>query len=150
MSNNHHSKKKILIFVSIAALSALIGCNKKSEPESNNKKDKTPTENYVSVESVVLSKKSYMFKEVGETLLLVATINPDNASRTNITWKSSNSDIATVSDGSVTCTSEGNAIITASADGKKAECYISFDNGIVEDICGNKYKYVKGGICSRR
>lgn len=86
-----------------------------------------------------------MFKKVGETVSLVATINPNNASRPNITWKSSNPEIATVSEGLVTCKSEGNAIITASADGKKAECYISFDNGIVEDICGNKYKYVKIG-----
>lgn len=123
----------------------LVGCNKKNEPESNNQRDKLPTEKYVSVESLVLSKKSYMFKKVGETLLLVATINPDNASRPNITWKSSNPEIATVSEGLVTCKSEGNVTITASADGKKADCYFSFDNGVVGDVCGNIYRYVKIG-----
>ena len=57
---------------------------------------------------------------------LEATISPSNA-ETQITWKSSNDTVATVSqDGLVTAKSEGKAIITATTDnGKVANCQVT-------------------------
>ena len=52
-----------------------------------------PTE--VSVTSVSLNKSTLDIK-VGETATLTATINPTNATNKNVTWKSDNTQIATV------------------------------------------------------
>lgn len=49
---------------------------------------------------------------------LVATVAPDNAANKNVTWTSSNEDVATVADGVVTAVAEGSATITVTtADG---------------------------------
>ena len=48
-----------------------------------------------------------------ETALLTAAINPENATNKQITWKSSNTAIATVANGYVTGLAEGNAVIRA-------------------------------------
>ena len=51
---------------------------------------------------------------VGETLQLISTITPSNADNQEVTWTSSNEDVATVSeDGLVTAIAEGTAMITA-------------------------------------
>ncbi|QKY69327.1 Ig domain-containing protein [Lentibacillus sp. CBA3610] len=51
---------------------------------------------------------------VGGTLQLNATVTPDNATTPNVTWSSSNNNVATVSEtGLVTAVSPGFAIITA-------------------------------------
>ena len=61
--------------------------------------------------------------EKGETYKLEATVNPQEASYPTVTWISGDVSIATVGqDGLVTAVSDGNAIITASADGKSATC----------------------------
>lgn len=65
----------------------------------------------------------------GNTVVLTATINPSNATNKGITWKSSNTGIATVnSSGVVTAKSAGTATITATADGKTASCNIIVNN----------------------
>jgi uncharacterized protein YjdB len=52
--------------------------------------------------------------KIGETTTLTATITPANATSQALTWSSSNSSIATVSDkGLVTAVSDGTATITA-------------------------------------
>ena len=48
----------------------------------------------------------------GESALLNATVEPDNATNKNVTWESSNPDVATVADGVVTAVKEGEATIT--------------------------------------
>ena len=78
------------------------------------------TELTVSPISLILNK--------GETQQLTVTVNPTTADNKSVTWESSNSSIATVSDsGLVTAKSGGTAIITAkAADGsdKTATCSI--------------------------
>ncbi|BCN30960.1 starch-binding protein [Anaeromicropila herbilytica] len=49
----------------------------------------------------------------GSTARLVATVLPSNASDTSVTWKTSNSSVATVIDGTVTGIAKGTATITA-------------------------------------
>ncbi len=63
----------------------------------------------------------------GETFTLTATITPDNATDKTVTWLSSNSSVATVSDaGVVTATGAGTAIIYASSsNGLTATCDVT-------------------------
>lgn len=60
--------------------------------------------------SVLLSRHSATVEE-GETLALNVSVIP---SGTSVTWSSSDTSVATVSDGTVTAVAEGNTIITAS------------------------------------
>jgi len=50
--------------------------------------------------------------EVGETTTLTATVSPSNATNKAVTWSTSNSSVATLSDGVVTAVSAGSARIT--------------------------------------
>ena len=52
----------------------------------------------------------------GESALLNATVEPDNATNKNVTWESSNPDVATVADGIVTAVKEGEATITVTTE----------------------------------
>lgn len=64
---------------------------------------------------------------------------PSNAEKVNVTWTSSNPDVAKVSDGYVTAVSEGKATITATAEGKTASCTVTVDSPIlVTSIALNK------------
>ena len=80
----------------------------------------------VSVTSVSLDHSSLSLT-VGETASLVATVIPANATNKNVSWTTSNSSIASVSDGVVTAVAAGNATITVTtADGNKtATCAVS-------------------------
>lgn len=49
----------------------------------------------------------------GDTVTLTATVSPDNASNKSVTWETSNSSVATVTDGVVTALRAGTATITA-------------------------------------
>ena len=65
---------------------------------------------------------------VGETKTLKATVEPDNATNKNVTWKSSNTGVAEVSSGGVvTAKASGTAVITVTTqDGKKtADCEVA-------------------------
>ncbi len=73
----------------------------------------------VSVTGVTLDKTSANLT-VGETLTLTATVTPTNATNKNVTWTSSNTSVATVSNGVVTAKAAGTATITVTtADGGK-------------------------------
>ena len=58
---------------------------------------------------------------------LTATVEPEDASNKNVTWESSNTNVATVNNGEVTAVSAGTATITATAeDGSKtATCTVT-------------------------
>ena len=65
--------------------------------------------------------------EVGEELILTASILPDNASNKSVNWTSDNTDVATVVNGVITAVSPGECNITcASTDGSNvsAVCHI--------------------------
>ena len=85
----------------------------------------------VHVTGVTLNKTSSTLK-VGETLKLVATIAPSNASNKKVNWTSSDTSVATVdSTGKVTAVKAGTATITATTqDGSKtATCAITVEGG---------------------
>ena len=62
----------------------------------------------------------------GESALLNATVEPDNATNKNVTWSSDKLDVATVEDGKVTAVAEGEATITVTTEdvGKTATCVV--------------------------
>lgn len=86
-----------------------------------------------------------------ETVELVGKVNPENASIKDLTWKSSDENIATVSqNGKVTCKSNGKVTITATAhNGVKGEIQLEIlKNNVIAKIeitkQPNKKKYVEG------
>lgn len=92
----------------------------------------------VAVESVALSKTAAEVK-AGKTLKLIANINPEYATNQNVTWSSSNEDVATVENGVVTVKA-GAAVgatatitVTTEDGGKTASCVITVaDNTLPE------------------
>ena len=63
--------------------------------------------------------------EIGEELLLGATVQPAETSYSNINWVSSNPSVASVQDGVVTALSSGDCVITASCLTATATCHIA-------------------------
>ena len=107
------------------------------------------------VTSVSLDKTSASLTE-GETITLTATVNPDNATNKNVSWKSSNTSVASVVDGKVTALKAGTTTITVTTeDGNKtATCNItvnakvypvtgvSLNKTTAEVVVGNKLTLV--------
>ncbi len=83
----------------------------------------------VTVKSPVTSislNKTTTTVEKGQYETLTAIVSPSDATDQTITWTTSDSKVATVSNGKVTAVSRGTAIITAvSSNGKKAECKVT-------------------------
>lgn len=84
------------------------------------------TDDPVAVTDVTLDQATASV-EVGKTVTLVATVAPENATNKNITWATSNADVATVADGVVTAVATGEAIITVTTEdgAKTAQCVIT-------------------------
>ncbi|MBW3095442.1 Ig-like domain-containing protein, partial [Bifidobacterium sp. 64T4] len=61
----------------------------------------------------------------GASAQLTATVNPSNATDKTVTWKSSNTAVATVANGKVTGVKAGTATITATAGGKSASVTVT-------------------------
>ena len=78
----------------------------------------------VPVSSVSLDQTSLSLIK-GESATLKATINPSDATDKTITWISSNSSVATVSNGVVTAVAGGTANIIVNASGKTATCTVT-------------------------
>lgn len=81
----------------------------------------------VPVTSISLNKTELTLK-IGESETLVATVSPSNASNKSVSWKSENTNVATVNQsGKVTAVEEGTAKITVTTkDGsKKATCVVT-------------------------
>lgn len=85
-------------------------------------KNNTSSNKQISVTGVKLNKNNaeIFLNSSNKTISLTATISPSNASNKEIIWTSSNSEIASVSNGVVTAKSPGVAVITAKTkDGNK-------------------------------
>jgi uncharacterized protein YjdB len=124
-----HDKLKIVasrlrpffLVVSVLLLIMCVACNKEDELVSSIK---------LSQVSVTLS--------VDATVKLTATTFPDNATNSTVTWSSSNSSVATVTDGKVTAVAVGSATITAQCGDVKAECAVTVSPIEVKSIQLNK------------
>lgn len=80
----------------------------------------------VAVSSVSLDKDSLSFTGTGSSQTLTATVSPSNATNKTLTWSSSNTSVATVSNGVVKAVGFGTATITAkSNNGKTASCKVT-------------------------
>ena len=90
------------------------------------------------VSNVILD-KSVVVLTVGDTFTLNASVSPETASNKNVTWTSSNEDVAVVNNGIVTAIGNGNAVIRVTADdgGASATCNI-----IVGDVTIDKSEVV--------
>ncbi|HBL85004.1 MAG: hypothetical protein A2Y17_07225 [Clostridiales bacterium GWF2_38_85] len=88
----------------------------------------TVKQNVVAVTSVTLNKGNSTIY-IGDTLTLIATVLPSNATDKNIGFSSNNKAVSTVSvSGVVTAVAKGSAVITATAsNGKKASITITVE-----------------------
>ncbi|MBU5227728.1 cell wall-binding repeat-containing protein [Clostridium senegalense] len=79
--------------------------------------------NPIPVQGITLSDKDIYLTE-GYNKLVTANVQPANASNKNVTWTSSNNNIATVdNDGNIKAISEGEAVITATTENGEFKAY---------------------------
>lgn len=86
---------------------------------------------YVPVTEITLDKTTLQL-EKDKTGTLTATVKPSNATNPTVTWTSSNTAVATVTNGVVTAVAGGTATITATADGKTATCEVTVSVPVTE------------------
>lgn len=99
------------------------------------------------VTSVTVTSENGASIEPGSTLQLSATVTPENATDSKVTWSTSDSNVATVSEsGLVTGVSPGSAKITAMAGGVSGSIDITVDSILVESISiGDDFEMSIGG-----
>lgn len=97
----------ILTLLSLFSLSAFVACNSTSGDVT-----------------ITMDKKEVQLA-VGESVLLSVSVKPDDVMDKTIEWKTSNEKIATVENGKVTAVAEGEAIVTATTNGKSDSCKIT-------------------------
>ncbi len=108
----------------------------------------------IPVTGVTLDKSNYTLAYKGQTVQLTATVSPDNATDSGVTWKSDSTSVATVEqNGKVTAVAKGTATITVTtADGSyTADCKITVDlysDGFHKDPDGSDWYYYKNGALS--
>lgn len=102
----------------------------------------------VPVESISLNYTETTI-EKGNTKTLVVTFNPAYATDKTITWKSTNSSVASVDNGVVTANEIGTATITAeTSNGKTATCAVTVEP-VTEKTCwgvGNDFTYQENPV----
>ena len=86
----------------------------------------------VPVERIELNANELTLEE-GESANLEASIYPDNATNTEIIWKSSDASVASVDSGLVTALSAGSCVITASSGEVSADCSVTVNAKEVND-----------------
>ena len=84
----------------------------------------------IAVASVKLS-ETMLNLHIGESAALTATVAPENATNKSLTWISSNTSVASVSNGVVVALNEGSSIIMATAENVTAMCAVTvLDNPV--------------------
>jgi len=111
----------ILLVVSVTAF---FSCQKGDSGQKDN-----PT---IAVNSVTLNIASKTLT-IGETVILSATVLPENASNKKVTWNSSDPAVASVENGTVTGMKEGSVTIAVKTDdgGKTATCQVTVSQDVV-------------------
>lgn len=107
--------------------------NTTQKPETN-KNNTTSKPTTIRVTGITLNKSSEtVYINNTKTITLSATVYPSNAANKNITWSTSNSNVATVNNGVVTVINPGNVIITATTSdgGHKAQYNLSVNKKVV-------------------
>ena len=117
-----------LIAVALTALTAFtfISCEK----EDNKKEEPPVVDETVAVTGITLDQTTLSLKE-GDQATLTATVVPENATDKTISWKSSDENVATVTDGVVKALSGGTATITVTANdgsGVSASCAVTVES----------------------
>ena len=114
--------------------------NTGSSKSSSSSSSYIPQEDDIHVTAVYLNYDSASVY-VGKTLSLNVTIEPENATCTDVTWASSNIDVATVSDGKVKGIAAGTTTITATSvdGGLQASCEftVSINSEEIDDYVPN-------------
>ena len=93
------------------------------KPESS-KKEENSRNTDIPVNNVSLNYTSTTLYE-GESINLVASVSPSNATNKTVYWSSSNSDVASVDGGYVTAHSSGTTYITARAGNYYVNCMVT-------------------------
>ena len=91
---------------------------------------------YIPVQSITLDIDSITLYDT-ETYTFNVTIKPDNATYQDITWESTDNEVATVSNGKVVAVKRGIATVKATANGHSATCAVQVLKA-VEGISLNK------------
>ena len=101
----------------------------------------------IAVEDVILSQKTLTLK-AGESLKLVATVLPTDATNKMVTWKSNDPTVATVEDGIVTAVAEGVTTITVTtADGGfTAVCAVEVQKEGTEKVAVSSVSIVPNSV----
>ena len=86
-----------------------------------NEDDNIPTD--IPCTAVYVTPESYTFASIGEKIILTSQVVPNNTTDM-ITWVSTNTNIATVNNGTVTSVSEGQCTIIANCGGYQDTCNI--------------------------
>ena len=86
----------------------------------------TVEKRFIAVSAVFLSQNKVQLVEE-ETVTLTATVTPENATDSAVTWETSDPTVATVDQGVVTAVGAGTAIITAKAGDKEATCTVTVE-----------------------
>jgi uncharacterized protein YjdB len=100
----------------------------------------------VSVTDISLNKTSETIY-IGDTLLLTATVSPENATNKDVTWRSSDFAVAAVIDGKVIALSAGSTTITAmTKDGNKMKtCAITVNTPVDSVVLNTTSKTLGAG-----
>ena len=105
----------------------------------------------IPVSGITLNRDTATINEKG-TITLTATVSPDNATNPDVTWTSSDEDVATVdASGKVTGVKAGTATITASAGDKSASCVVTVEAEPIseydpENVLAGVLGYLKGSV----
>lgn len=126
-----------LLLIVILATVAFSSC--KDEEDELKVEDPTaivptvPTNNIIAVSGIVLDKTNVSLA-AGKDTTLIATVTPSDASDKTITWTSSDTTKAKVTNGKVTAVAVGTAIITAKGGDKTVICSIAITPNIISTI----------------